>query len=519
MSTAAIVCAIIAVLVLAVIVYAIYKNPRWAEVGYWRSHLFESPWDVYRRSNGGFDDAARLALRRATGRAEPTPAEHGIAATILARNVLGQAPAPVALDREGRPTAAAAAAARERRAAYDAARHHFERALEGFVADGGRREPPGRPPPLGAPFVIDGALAFAFEGAGHAAGDDWLLAALLFEHDELWGDPGPLRRELGPGVDLEEMIQVLIRPDAGLVGLADVAREQTVRQRRGEAQAAAAAHGGGRRAATAAYVRLAQQQTNDPQNTHDPGVLACLRAVVARLRADQGPVENLPTVDAIIAEIRKRGDGLSEGRPRLIKDAVEVAERAKAGENVMGLGATDGECLRRVWARADDPRNAANAGSLRQAVFDALCDCWEDGMAIRHIVCVNGRTTRFLAALVLLDWDERNWALKKLEQFKNDVFERAAAVIDAEARAAAADPDAGRRAAGRAYLAATPAEAAAAGAVPPEAAAALAATMRAAIARMVADYLAALEASGVRDAIPSYQVEAVVAEAQAAVTD
>ncbi|NBV25581.1 MAG: hypothetical protein EBS05_27190, partial [Proteobacteria bacterium] len=129
----------------------------------------------------------------------------------------------------------------------------------------------------------------------------------------------------------------------------------------------------------------------------------------------------------------------------------------------------------------------------------------------RHIVCVNGRTTRILAALVLLDWDRRNWGVKTLEQFKNDAFARAAAVIARVAKEAAAGPDSGLRAAAAAWQAATPAALAAAGATDADSER-LADAMRAAVA---ADVDALARESGLALAPPV--IDAVKLEAQAAV--
>src|SRR5205807_946238 len=145
--------------------------------------------------------------------------------------------------------------------------------------------------------------------------------------------------------------------DQPLVAAAGQRREDMLRDRQRVAKEAAQEQGGARGAAVDTYLSLAAQHTDDPQNAHDSGVLACLRG---------------------------------------------------------------------VWARADDPRNAATRGQMRQALFDSLVDAWEEGIAGRKITCVNGRTTRILSALVLLDADERNWQVKKLEQFKNDIFEEAA---------------------------------------------------------------------------------------------
>ena len=151
-------------------------------------------------------------------------------------------------------------------------------------------------------------------------------------------------------------------------------------------------------------------------------------------------------------------------------------------------------------------------------MFDALYDCWEEGIAGRKIVCVNGRTSRILSALILLDWDEKNWEVKRLEQFKNEIFARAGAVIAAEAERAAQSADADMRQAGRAHLARTAAEIAAAGEAPADAQGRLADQMRAAIGAMVDAHVRELEETlGVRDAIPGYMVAAVTKDAQAAV--
>jgi hypothetical protein len=179
----------------------------------------------------------------------------------------------------------------------------------------------------------------------------------------------------------------------------------------------------------------------------------------------------------------------------------------------VALDATDEECLRRVYARADDPRNEAARAPLRQALFDALVDSWEDGIEGRKIMCVNGRAGRILGALVLLDWDEKNWEVKKLEQFKNDVFAKAQELILALAQQASLSADPDRQKAGRAYYATTATDVAALGPVPEAAAAALTAEMREAVGAMVDEYVAGLEPKG---GIPAYQVDAVRMEALAA---
>lgn len=484
-------------LVIILVVYAVAQEPEWGQKNYWLAHYLENPWRVYRRSAGNFDDAAELALERAMSRAAPTPGDHVLAATVITRNILSQEHRP-ARDGAGAPTRAALERARLRRGMFDEARGHYMAALEGLRgADAAGPVRGGNEFDPRAGFIIDAAVGFAFGGLDELLANDPILAGLGWDFNH---------------VTLFEGFPV----DQPLAAAAAQRRQDCVRERRAAAAAVAADEGGARGAGVATYVELATQNTDDPQNTHDTGVLACLKGVVERLRADQGG-EPLPTPDEVAAGIRERAAELSGGRAHRVADVEAVIAQARLGERVVAIGATDAECLGRVWLRATDPRNAAVRGQLRQAVFDALYDCWEEGIAGRKIVCVNGRTSRILSALILLDWDRRNWEVKKLEQFKNDIYARAASVIAAEAARAVASDDPETQRAGQLYLAHTAGDLAAAGEVPDAVVERLAEQMRVAIGAMVDAYVRELEDLGVRGAIPPYMVAAVAEEAKAAV--
>jgi len=507
-STAILVAALAVVLLL--IIYAVAKDPTWARKSYWLANFIETPWKVYRRSNGTFDDAAQLALQRASGRQNPTPRDHLLSATVITRNILGQEHRPERTA-EGAPTQASVERARLRRSMFDQAREHYMAALEGLRPPrrAGRQAaaPPAALLNQDTETILTAAIEFAFGGVAGLLANDPVLAAML---EEDWDFPANVTvLQGGPGG--------VYLVDQPLAAQASQLRDELMNARREAAREAAKEQGGARGVAVDTYVTLATQNTDDPQNVHDPGVLACLKAVVGRLRADQAG-QDLPTADAVIAAIRQNGEELSEGRPARVADAIAVAERTKAGERVVAMDVTDEECLRRVWLRAEDPRNGAVRGQMRQALFDALVDAWEEGIAGRKIVCVNGRTSRILCALVLLDWDKRNWEVKKLEQFKNDVYDRARAVITAEAERAAAAPDPERRKAGRLYLAKSLADLEAVGEVPEAASERLADEMRDAIGRMVDGYVAEIETDlGAKGAIPPYMVADLKREAQAAV--
>jgi hypothetical protein len=358
----------------------------------------------------------------------------------------------------------------------------------------------------GAEPLLDGAQEFAQEG----------LAALLANDPVLLAGTG-----LALGLGAGGLVILGAAVDEELDALARSRRERTVEARRAAAAAQAAKAGAGRGAAAELYLELSEQHTSDPQNSHDPGVNAAKRAVVARLRADQG-AEELPTLGAIAAEIEagraefSRDPRTGRARPVLVQRALDAVERARAGERSMAAGASDEEVLRRVWARAGDPRNRERRAQLQQAVFDALVSSWERGIGRDELQCVDGRIARYVGALALLDWDARNWGAQRLEDHKNEVFRRARATIRAAAGEAAASPDARLQAVGRAYLAKSPRELAEAGEVDSCAEEEWAASVRARIEADVDAYAAEASAAAA-GAIPAYAVEVLKKEACAAV--
>ncbi len=507
------------ILLTLLVIYAVCADPDWAQKGYWLANFVEAPSAVYARSDGTFDGPARLALSRARDRAAPTAFDHALSGTIITRNLLHREHRP-ATGPDGAPTREAVELAGRRREMLGEARNHFMEAVnrlgEARGRGAGARAGPRHPAHGGAGFVLDAAADFAFGGLFGALANDPLMAVLVAED---WGIfPDGDREQYGylRGAGPLGLFDPAMLVDAPLAAATFQRRGELVADRQAAARQAAEAEGGALGAATDAYVALAVQHTDDGQNSHDSSVLACLRSVVDRLRADQQG-KALPSLSAVKGQIAARGAQLSEGRAQRVADALAVVDKLAGGERVVAVDATDEECLCRVWLRCDDPRNAGVRLRLQQAIFDALCDCWEEGIRDRHIVCVTGRTSRILSSLVLLDWDKRNWVIKRLEQFKNDIFERAQTVIREQAEAAAQAPDPDYRRAGQLYLATSLSASQAVGEVPAEATSALADAMRSAILAMVDEYLRGLEAEGLKDAIPKHMVEAVKMEAAAAV--
>lgn len=450
------------VLVIVLVVYAAVHDPTWAHLGYWKAHYVETPDEIYRRSAGVFDLAAALALRRSLARPDPEPGDHLRAARIVHHNVL--------IPGTDGPGLAGA--------------HNFTRAQ--YAA------------------AVGGIDRHAWEGVEDPRAAFIAAAALRFAY--------------GGGADVFDGLGV----DGGLAEMARSTHGRLQTQRREAAQRDAAGQGGGAGAVADAYLARNIQYADDPESVHDTSVNASNRAIVARLRADQGPYDRLPTLPQIAEDIREEAGRLSADprtaapRPRRTEKALVVVGRAAGSENYSAVGASDEEVLRRVWARADDPRNAETREGLRQAIFDQLNDCWKEGISGEEVVCVGGRVADILSALVLLDFDSSNWEIQTLEHHRNEIMAAAQQEIRAAAQEASDSADPALQKVGRSYRANSRAELDAVGDLDPKTVETFEGGLRARLSAMVAGEVSKINGRS-PGSIPAYAAKQLAADASAAV--
>jgi hypothetical protein len=409
---------VLVLLLLAIVWLARYavRNPEVLHLDYWQAQLRETPDEIWARSDGTYDAAARLALQRSSGRLS-----------------------------SGRSQG------------FERVRdhHRIARILRLAFTPLQRRQP---------------RLREEIRAHHHE-----LVRALLQNAEAVrtvqGGQPAQERAANGPGLDF------ILNDIMGTFAVDGRLTQQSAAGRQQAAHETSATP----RQRTEAFRDLSVQHTNDQENSHDVAVNAALRAITARLWAEQRKARPTP-VPEIAAYIKEHGDELSRdprtgrARPLLVsRDALPALERIGEGTSIAFLDmSTDAEVAGLVWDRSDHPENSAAKPAMRQAVFDALVDCWKPGMGgVPALVCTHGRASRLLGSLCLLDHDRRNWEVVKLEQIRNDVFARACEEIQkgAAVHAESLDPD--MRAAALQYMAATPEAYEAAGTPSAEAAAEL----------------------------------------------
>lgn len=469
------------IILIIIIIYYSQDYESVTHLDYWKTHYTESPDQIYERSAGVFDNAAKLALKRSLDPPHKSNKvlNHNRAANIIYRNILLQEPTTPTFD------------------------HFRQLAQDEYLASLIN---------LSDDEIINDEVNRANRRANNTPRDD----------------NTPPRGEIQdhPGAEfiIDEAMDFAITmgeeyPHNEIIEVAQNRRNTTTQSRQNTAKEIAEQIPGTQ---ADVYLDLSQRNTSDSQNSHDPSINAAKKSIIDRLRSDQSKSNKYSTItlDTIINEINKNSNEFSRDprtnkpRPVLTGKAVKVIERAKNGERSLSADATDEEVFKRVWLRADDDRNKKNHNLLKQSFYDSLVDCYERGIGKDTIQCVDGRISRILGSLVLLDFDERNWNMKRLEQYKNDIFEKSAKVIKESAKEAAdQNEDEELKRVGQSYLATSGAELSKIGEVNEEKEKEWIESTRSRISSMIDNYVEKQTADSSQSIIPKHSIESIKQEA------
>ena len=127
---------------------------------------------------------------------------------------------------------------------------------------------------------------------------------------------------------------------------------------------------------------------SDAQNVHDSGLVASMRASLAKLR--QGTRD----VPQDLSEIRQALPARSR--------AQNVLDRmASNHQPLSAYGMTESEILSAVWGRIQDPINQDRRTDLIASLQGSLEDCYEGSRG--EVVCATGRTARAVQSLEQID--------------------------------------------------------------------------------------------------------------------
>jgi hypothetical protein len=395
------------VVLVCVLVWVLVRKPKWGNLDFWKATLREDPDDIYARSTDGPDGEAQLALDRTQARiANPRiQGDERLGDRHRLSRILRLSFLPLFINRSAAAGGADTDGAEVGRMLL-AIRDNHDAIAAQLVDD------------------IPGAqLARAREFAEHPG-----------QHAHVRPDPAFMIAELDAAEQLGRVFHFDYPPAS------DVITTQNAKERRAAAVDVAETPA----QAAGLYLDMSQTHYNDSQNSHDPAVNAAVREFTARLRNDSHTlgmasrisVDDIKDAFAVGADDYTRDPRTGRPRPLILTtEVLPVIERTKNGEKISrdGWSIGDNEILRLVWARSYHPSNAGNAQKMRAALFDALADCSTEGLNGQKIMCVNGRVSRIIGSLAMLDFDEDTWNVSREEDIRNDILKVAADTLNSAA--------------------------------------------------------------------------------------
>jgi hypothetical protein len=116
----------------------------------------------------------------------------------------------------------------------------------------------------------------------------------------------------------------------------------------------------------------------------------------------------------------------NKGDPDREQKITQVLKFLDHNYPVTGIeGAGEQDVITAVWQRAHADGNEENCEKIKVALSDCVSDCVEK----EKVVCISGRLAKVWQSMALLDKDPQIGVLMTKQALRNEVYERAAAVV------------------------------------------------------------------------------------------
>jgi hypothetical protein len=168
--------------------------------------------------------------------------------------------------------------------------------------------------------------------------------------------------------------------------------------------------------------------TSDYQNTMDITVMRSIKTIINILKESYYDLETPINADIIdIINYYKENPHYSKhivtGMNRLpfLEMVINILKNASTSRgHIYNVSVADLIVL--LWERIHHPNNKNTIEQLKQALYDALFDCWNRGVGIFIPYCNNGQIAILVGMLAINDFDERTWNIQRTEFIKNDIY-------------------------------------------------------------------------------------------------
>lgn len=173
------------------------------------------------------------------------------------------------------------------------------------------------------------------------------------------------------------------------------------------------------------YFDKSVQHTSKTQNVHDVAVVKDLNNTLRIIRESSSGKD----WETVLSEVKDYVEELKKTEkisPEKYANVMRVLAGISNNSMISTYNVTEGNILKYVWDRMEDPRNRKNAEKIREAIIDEIANSVEDN----EVICPGGRSARLLGSLVTLDFNPDIGAACTLEDYKNEIYQRCKELID-----------------------------------------------------------------------------------------
>jgi hypothetical protein len=187
------------------------------------------------------------------------------------------------------------------------------------------------------------------------------------------------------------------------------------------------------------FAESAKEIANDTQNAHDSAVNKHLRIIYDIIKRDYNSSNTLPIAQFAdicrgeIEHIMYNGDKNTDDKntdantDKINKNIniKKVLDKIYSSESII-FDDVEKNILAMIWWRTKMSENANNKSLMESAILDVLADSVENNT----VVCPNGRMSRVMSALVLLDVNKNLSNMKTIDLYHSEIMNKCAKIYN-----------------------------------------------------------------------------------------
>lgn len=171
-----------------------------------------------------------------------------------------------------------------------------------------------------------------------------------------------------------------------------------------------------------------QKITSNPQNVHDSQVSKDIKNIYHHIKQTSSEISKEQAFQDIENAINSMSDSTKKQK------ALSTLGTIKKGYRIESLNDSEDHILVNVWKRINDPVNNDNRNNMVASLVDSLADCIETNRyGNDYQVCTNGRTSRIINSLTLLDENpDISSPPRTKEMIRNEALMKSLAILKDE---------------------------------------------------------------------------------------